>query len=40
MDMHAAKAGGKTLLWVVGIFGTLLGIFLAAYFRQILSNGK
>ena len=40
MDVHAAKAGGKTLLWVVGLFGTLLGLFLAAYFRQLLNNGK
>lgn len=40
MDVHAAKAAGKTLLWVVGIVGTLLGLFLAAYFRQILSGGK
>lgn len=40
MDVHAAKAAGKTLLWVVGIVGTLLGLFLAAYFRQILSSGK
>jgi hypothetical protein len=39
MDVHAAKAGGKTLLWVVGIVGTLLGLFLAAYFRQLISGG-
>jgi hypothetical protein len=41
MDVHAAKAGAKTLLWIVGIVGTLLGLFLAAYFRQLLSvSGK
>jgi hypothetical protein len=39
MDVHAAKVGGKILLWIVGAVGTLLGFFLA-YFRQILSGGK
>jgi hypothetical protein len=38
MDVHGAKAAGKTLLWVVGVVGTLLGLFLAAYFRQLLSG--
>jgi hypothetical protein len=38
MDVHAAKAAGKALLWIVGIVGTLLGLFLAAYFRQLLSG--
>jgi hypothetical protein len=38
MDMHAAKASGRTVLWVVGVVGTLLGLFLAAYFRQLLSG--
>lgn len=38
MDVHAAKAAGKALLWVVGVVGTLLGLFLAAYFRQLLSG--
>jgi hypothetical protein len=38
LDMHAAKSAGKTLLWVVGVVGTLLGIFLAAYFRQIIGT--
>lgn len=36
LDVHAAKAAGKTLLWVVGAAGTLLGILLAAYFRKML----
>src|ERR1700733_15632807 len=40
MDMHAAKAAGKTLLWIVWIVGTLLGIFLSAYFRQVIGNGN
>lgn len=40
MDVHAAKAAGRTLLWVAGVVGTLLGLFIAAYFRQLLSNGK
>ena len=38
MDVHAAKAGAKTLLWVVGLVGTLLGIVLAAYFRKIFGS--
>jgi hypothetical protein len=38
MDVHAAKAGGKALLWVVGIVGTLLGIVLAAYFRKLFGT--
>jgi len=40
MDVHAAKAAGKTLLWIVGVAGTILGLILAAYFRQIISGGK
>jgi len=40
MDVHAAKAAGRALLWVVGVVGTMLGLFLAAYFRQMLSGGK
>ena|SRR5487761_1225478 len=40
MDVHAAKAAGKTLLWIVGIFGSLLGITLGAYFRQLFSAAK
>jgi hypothetical protein len=34
-DVHAAKVAGKTLLWIVGIVGTLLGIILAAWFRKL-----
>jgi hypothetical protein len=37
-DVYAAKAVGRTLLWVVGVVGTLLGIVLAAYFRQLFSG--
>jgi len=33
MDMHAAKAAGKTLLWVMSVIGTLLGIGIGAYVR-------
>lgn len=40
MDVHAAKAVFRTLLWVVGVVGTLLGLFLSAYFRQVLSGGR
>lgn len=40
MDVQAAKAGGKTLLWVVGVAGALLGIVATAYFRQVFSGGK
>ena len=40
MDVHAAKSAGKALLWVVGIFGALLGIVLAAYFRRLLSGAS
>ena len=38
-DVYAAKAVGRTLVWVVGVVGTLLGIILAAYFRQLFSGG-
>ena len=38
MDVHAAKSAGKALLWIVGVVGTLLGLFLAAYFRQVLGG--
>ena len=31
MDVHAAKASVKTLLWVMGIVGPLLGIIVGAY---------
>jgi len=37
-DVYAAKAVGRTLLWVVGVVGTLLGIILAAYFRQLFGG--
>lgn len=37
-DVHAAKAVARTLLWFVGAAGTLLGIILAAYFRQLFSG--
>jgi len=40
MDVHGAKAVFKTLLWVVGVVGTLLGIILSAYFRQLFSGSK
>ena len=33
MDVHAAKAGGKTLLWVIGVVGALFGILIAAYYQ-------
>jgi hypothetical protein len=38
MDVHAAKAGAKTLLWVVGLVGALIGVVLAAYFRKLFST--
>ena len=37
-DVYAAKAVGRTLLWVVGVVGTFLCIILAAYFRQLFSG--
>lgn len=40
MDVHGAKAAVKTLLWVVGLVGTLLGLLIAAYLRQLFSGGK
>lgn len=36
MDIHGAKTGAKVLVWVIGIVGALLGMFLAAFFRKIL----
>ena len=32
-DVHAAKAIGKTLLWVIGAVGALLGIIIGAYLQ-------
>jgi len=37
-DFHAAKITGKALLWLVGIVGAILGIFLSAYARQLFSG--
>jgi hypothetical protein len=37
-DIHAAKVTGKVLLWVVGVVGALLGIFIAAYARQVFAG--
>jgi hypothetical protein len=37
-DFHAVKVTGKTLLWLIGIVGTILGIFLAAYARQLFGG--
>jgi phosphotransferase system glucose/maltose/N-acetylglucosamine-specific IIC component len=34
-DFHAVKVTGKTLLWLIGIVGAILGIFLTAYARQL-----
>ncbi len=34
-DLHAAKVTGRALLWLVGAVGAILGIFLAAYARQL-----
>lgn len=39
MDIHGAKSGMKVLMWVIGVFGTLFGLILAAFFRKILGGG-
>jgi hypothetical protein len=38
MDVHAAKAAGRTLLWVIGVVGTLLGIGVGAYFQGVFAR--
>ena len=37
-DVYAAKVLGKTLLGIVGVVGTLLGLILAAYFRKLFGS--
>ncbi len=32
-ELHGAKIGGKVLLWVISVFGALIGICLGAYFQ-------
>src|ERR1035441_5770978 len=37
-DVHAAKAIGRTLLWVIGAVGALLGIVIGAYLQGRFSH--
>jgi len=38
LDVHGAKAALRLLRWVVGVIGTLLALFLAAYLQHLFSG--